>query len=237
MRAKLHPFDELVLYDEEEFRLAEAALYFAADHDSAVDIDACLETLDDLAFRVERLGGPRPQDQITALYTVLVEEEGLTGNTTDYYDPRNSFLNEVLARKCGIPISLSAIWLDVAERLGWPFYGVGFPGHFLIKRVGPGGDILVDPFNGGRVLKPEHCAHLFAGLSGVDVSVLQVQFTSCTKRATLARMLGNLNIIYHRSQNWPHMARVLQRLIALHPEQPQLIDQLGRVLERVPWLN
>src|SRR5581483_2102597 len=127
---------------EDDINLAEAALLMAADEYPSLDVSTYLQRLDELAAGVR---GRLPAD-------ATFEEQGFTGNTDDYYDPRNSFLNEVLDRKLGIPITLSILYIEIGRRIGLTFQGISFPGHFLVKSETDVGDIVLDPFSGGVAL-------------------------------------------------------------------------------------
>src|SRR5215468_5245747 len=150
-------FTQLVSNVSEDFDLAEAALLIAQDAQPDRDVMAYLQRFEALAAMVRTRLPEKPDTAtiIDQLNELLFHEEKLSGNTTDYYDPRNSFLNEVLERKTGIPITLSVIYLEVGRRLGLPLVGVGFPGHFLVKYSGADGEVVLDPFQGGVILDRE----------------------------------------------------------------------------------
>ena len=194
-------FAQLVSNVSEDFDLAEAALLIAQDAQPDVDVMAYLHRFETLAATV-RTRLPEEPDTTTIidqLNKLLFQEEKLSGNTTDYYDPRNSFLNEVLERKTGIPITLSVIYLEVGRRLGLPLVGVGFPGHFLVKCQSPEGEIVLDPFHGGMRLSPEHLAQKLREMYGdgnAFLSQIPQLLTPASKREILIRMLRNLKGVY-----------------------------------------
>src|SRR6266545_381126 len=128
-------FAELAALDESVFPLDRAALAIALEEYPDLNTESYLSQLDTLAARVEVLAGydRSPLNVLESLNEVLFIQEGLRGNTEDYYDPRNSFLNAVLETKNGIPISLSVIYLEVARRINFEMKGVGFPSHFIVK--------------------------------------------------------------------------------------------------------
>ncbi|GMU23451.1 MAG: hypothetical protein AMXMBFR13_35290 [Phycisphaerae bacterium] len=225
----LHPFDEMVQLPEGQIRLASAALLFCRDTYGELQPAAYLARLDRLADRVERLSGRTPRERLEALRTVIHAEEEFHGNSDDYYDPRNSYLNEVLDRRRGIPISLAVVWLDVARRLGWPLVGVNFPGHFLVRYESPCEPLHVDPFGGGQVLR---CAQLrerlppaLARLPHVPAECLATAGT----KAILMRMLNNLVGIYLQRCEWGALESVMARQAALCPEDADLWFRRGQV--------
>jgi len=141
--------------DDERIDLLRAALTIARTEYPALDADSYVAQVDVLAERVSRrirdLGDTA--QTIYALNTTLFQEEGLRGNRDDYYDPRNSFVNDVLDRRLGIPITLALIYMEVARSIGFPLLGVGMPGHFLLKHYDiEGRQVLIDAFNGGNIL-------------------------------------------------------------------------------------
>jgi regulator of sirC expression with transglutaminase-like and TPR domain len=232
-----HPFDRLVQRDDARIRLAEASLLFAGDHCPGLAPGPWLRRLDALARRAGQSGARTAPDQVAALRGVLVEEAGFAGNTEDYHDPRNSFLNEVLARKVGIPISLSVVWLDVAARLGWPFSPIGLPGHFLVRRDTADGGLLVDPFGGGAVVRPEDCEAVAARALGEPVSLGADHFRPLSTKAVLARQLNNLRVHYVRRERWRDAACVLARLLALQPESSEFKREHAAVGVEMGRLN
>jgi len=133
---------------------------------------------------------------IKSLNEVLFVQEGLRGNDEDYYDPRNSYLNEVLDRKLGIPISLSVVYMEVAKRISFPIRGVGFPGHFLMKHVANDREIVIDAFGLGRILTPNDCQELLDKIYNGTVSMNASLLQPMEKRSILTRMLYNLKGVY-----------------------------------------
>ena len=232
-----HKFDELVQRDEGEVRLAEAALLFAVDHCPGLKIAPWLNRLDELVRRVDAKQACTGTEQIDALRTVLVDEEHFGGNTASYYDTNNSLLNMVLERRVGIPISLSVVWLDICNQLGWPFVGVGLPGHFIIKRMTSDDEALVDPFNNGRTLCRADCERIVAGIYGHKVPLADLQFQARTKKEILARMLNNLRAICFGRQAWHEGSLVLARLLALQPGSVELERELVIATANLAKLN
>ena len=172
-------FVELVGRDERDVPLDEAALLIAA-HDHAVDTNAQRARLDDLAN-----GAP---DDPAALAAYLFVERGFAGNAVDYTDPGNSYLDEVLTRRLGIPITLAVLMMEVGRRRGMELHGVGMPGHFLV-RAGAGD--LYDPFHGGRRLDEQACRAQFRTTHG-NAPFIARYLDPVAAHAILSRMLANL---------------------------------------------
>jgi regulator of sirC expression with transglutaminase-like and TPR domain len=204
---------------EADIDLARAALVIARSEYPGLDIDAYvarLGALAEMAMSVRRTVDPLAQ--LHRLREYLFEEQGFAGNVADYYDPRNSYLNEVLDRRLGIPITLSLVLIEVGHRLGLQMEGIGLPGHFVTgARVG-GEPVLLDPFNGGAILTGEACGDLVSRAVGRPVELTSAQFAPVTKRQFLARMLNNLKGAYWRREAWRKVVAVVDRLLVLTPE-------------------
>ena len=213
------PFAAL-LAEQAPLDLAEAALAIARDEYPDLQAAPYLAMLDAWAARVrDRLPPqPSPADAAGALRGVLFDEKGLRGNADDYYDPRNSFLNDVLERRAGIPISLSAVYMEVGRRAGMRVEGLGLPGHFIV-RVGGTPGILLDPFFGGTELSEEQCQDRLDRVFGRKARVEAAMLAACDTRAILARMLRNLKIIYGKRDDHLRAVRVCDRLLELDPAQ------------------
>jgi regulator of sirC expression with transglutaminase-like and TPR domain len=208
------------LIERQEIPLAEAALNIAAEEYPGLDVSAYLRRLDALGQGVKA----RLADGLGALKTLqairaVLRAEGYRGNDEAYYDPRNSFLNEVLDRKLGIPITLSVLTIEVARRVGLQLQGVGFPGHFLVRcpgQVGLPGDIYVDAFNGWELLGAEECTARFrAALHG---KTFEPGFLDpVDSRHILSRLLHNLKRIYVEKADDVRALWVVDRLLLLAP--------------------
>jgi regulator of sirC expression with transglutaminase-like and TPR domain len=223
------------LLERDPVPLDEAALAIAEEEYPRLEAEEYLVRLDRFGERV-RSYAPEPLRAATtlnALRRVLHEEEGLRGNEQDYYDPRNSFLNEVLDRKLGIPISLSVVWIEVARRAGLALQGVGFPGHFLAKYASPGGaEVFVDAFNGGEMLSAEEClARYRARTGGRDLD--RRYLAGVAPRQILARMLQNLKRIYVERRDDVRAYAVLDRILLLSPGQIETVRDRGLVAARL----
>lgn len=201
-------FAELISQSDENIPLDEAALTIARVAYPKLRVRDYLDRIDRLADSVaERLGHDTASLQVLVLMQkVLFEEQGLQGNRDDYYDPRNSYLNDVMDRHLGIPISLAVVYLAVADRLGMPVSGVSFPGHFLLRWQLPDGQVIVDVFNGGATLGTDEIGKLAEAAFGrtlSDPTLATRLLVPCLRREILARMLRNLEVIKGKDEQSP----------------------------------
>jgi regulator of sirC expression with transglutaminase-like and TPR domain len=222
-------FSEIAALDEVSLSLDRAALAIASEEYPSLDIQAYLRKIDTLAARAEVLIGidRTPVNVIESINEVLFVQEALRGNSDDYYDPRNSYLNEVLDRKLGIPLSLSVIYMEVAKRIDFPIHGIGFPGHFLVKHIATDRDIIIDPYNLGRILTPNDCQELLdkihKGAMEMNASLLQPM----EKRMILTRMLYNLKGIYTQNEQYIKALSVIDKILMLNPWTPSELRDRG----------
>ena len=218
---------------EEDFDLARAALLLAKDEYSDLDIEKYLTKLDELAEGVEELFEAEHNSTEAKLHTMLhylFEIEKFRGNQEDYYDPRNSFLNDCLDRRLGIPITLSVITLEVGWRLGLPLVGVGFPGHFLIKYAGPDKERYIDPFSKGAFLTYQECRERLDRLFASRFEPREEFLNAITKKQILTRMLYNLKAIYIHRGEFRRALNALDKVLILNPLSIQDMRDRGLVL-------
>jgi len=209
--------------------LAASALYIAQEEYPELEVDAYLNALDVMASEVEeRLPAERyPLRLIKSLNHYLYDDLGYSGNASDYYDPRNSFLNEVIERRTGIPITLSLLYLEIARRLDFPMVGINMPGHFLIRPEFQEAGIFVDAFNRGDVLFEQDCEARLGQIYGHPVQ-LQPSFTApVSSRQLLARMLTNLKLIYFNLNDLPKALAAVERILLLFPNVPTELRDRG----------
>ena len=216
----LERFARLAARDPQHVRLDLAALEIARIGHPDLDPSLPLAELDELAQRAtaRRCSDEGAMGSVGLLCRSLFSEEGFQGDRDQYYDPRNSYLNDVLDRRVGIPITLSVVFLEVARRLGIPAEGVAFPGHFLIRAHLEGQQWLLDPFRRGALVTPEDCRSLAEQALGADASVLPRFLEPVGPHAILARMLRNLKGIFRARQDDARGEAVMERLVLLEPE-------------------
>ena len=202
--------------------IAPAALAIARVEYPALDPEPYLDRIDVMGMNAaERLGAISvvSSDAISVLNEYLFEEEGFTGNRDHYDDPRNSFLNEVLDRRTGIPISLSVIYMEVARRAGIEISGVNFPGHFLLRAPGPviGDDLIIDPFHGGALLSEFDCRQMLRTQIGDDAPYHTSLLSAATRHDIVVRMLMNLKRLYVGMRSFPQARFVSTLLLGVDP--------------------
>lgn len=204
---------------DERIDLAAAALWIAAEEQPGLDPALWLARLDEMAAslrpRLDGVGGDL--DRVALLAGFLADDVGLRGNAEDYYDPRNSLLNEVLGRGLGIPITLALVYIEVGRRAGVPLAGVGFPGHFLLRHaLCPG--LLFDPFDRGRLLTEGDCRGMLEKLSGGSIAFDTRLLKTASPRHILIRMLNNLRRVYLHRGEFLRTIAALDRVLLLDPD-------------------
>jgi len=226
-------FENLIAGEDSAIDLARAALLIAAEEYPDLDIAHYMAQLDLLAERVFEVAGlaetdfrasgqfpPNidPLNMLHAINKVLFEQEGFHGNHVDYYNPSNSFLNEVLERHEGIPITLSLIYMEVGRRAGLQIVGIGLPFHFVVRCNLPHGNIYIDPFEGGRLLNEQDCRErinrLFRGKLPFNILWLE----PVSNRQLLTRMLANLKNIYIQKGDFLRALAACDRIVLLAPD-------------------
>lgn len=223
---------QLATHPDHPVDLAGLGLHLAADEYPGLDVPIYLARLDDLADRVRpRLSStPDLSSGIAELAQFLFEEEGFAGNAADYYDARNSYLNNVLDRKLGIPITLSVLAMAVGERVGLPVRGLGLPGHFVAMVENGPDPIIFDPYHGGQLLDRVSCEALVEAVTGQPFTLTPDLLQPTPTALIVLRMLSNLKGIYLRSADYGRAARVIGRMARLCPTDPTQLRDLGVAL-------
>jgi regulator of sirC expression with transglutaminase-like and TPR domain len=224
-------FTALCKSEDGDIKLDEAALLIAAEGYPELDIQFFLQRLDAMADKFETLI-KNTSDlgvSVAGLTQFIHQGEGFSGNTKNYYDPRNSFLNKVLENKRGIPITLALIHISLGTRLGIQVHGMNFPGRFLVK-YGSEPFTIVDPFS-GRVLSPADCNTLLKQIAGPKEVVKAHYFDTASNKDILVRMLDNLKQIYWQSKSWKEGLGCIERQMLLKPNKQSYVIQLGVVHE------
>jgi regulator of sirC expression with transglutaminase-like and TPR domain len=235
-------FTTLLLRDDTSLDLARAALLIAAEEYPTLDLDQHLARLEELAehvrarmIRLEMQPANPPTtvnqcfDVLHAMNGVLFEQERFRGNRIDYYNPQNSFLNRVLERRLGIPLTLSLVYMEVGKRLGLRIMGVGMPFHFIVRCDLQGTSIYIDPYEKGKFLSEQDCrdrlGQIFKNQEDFDPSWLE----PLSSRQLLTRMLTNLKNIYIHKGDFSRALMACERILLLNPAQPTELRDRGVV--------
>lgn len=220
---------ELLAGRDERIELDRAALLLATIEFPDLDIRPFLELLDsharELSARLQ--AGGDGLDYIAAANEYLFSDLGFRGNAEDYYNPRNSCLNEVLTNRAGIPISLSVVYMEISRRLGRRVHGIGLPGHFIVQYDDGDYDAYIDPFHGGCLLTAQECRQLAKEVTGAEVSDDPQLLAPAGKRQIVARMLNNLRAIYVSRRAFGKALQVLDLMVAADPSEPEGYRQRG----------
>jgi regulator of sirC expression with transglutaminase-like and TPR domain len=223
-------FAHVVARPDSHVDLAQAALMIAEGEYPNLDIPSYISALDRFAARARRALAAAPDEPpLGVVLRVLYGDLGFRGNSDDYYDPRNSFLNDVLDRRTGIPITLGVVLIEVCRRVGVEARGVSYPGHFLVRSPTPdGGAVFIDPFEGVR-LDEDDLRAIYQRATGDDGPVDPRRLEPASRKQILLRMLNNLRCVYETRADHQRLQDVLMRMAVLAPpdDQPREADELG----------
>jgi len=224
-----------MLAAREPIPLARGALLIAKDEYPQLDLEKYLDQLATLARQAEPAlrAVESTVEKIQSLSEFLFTSQGFEGNRDQYGDPRNSFLNDVLERHLGIPISLSVLYIEVGRRLGLNLYGVSFPTHFLVKAVDDRGELIIDPFNEGAILDLDQIRARLQQIYRQPVEVHPDMLKPVGARQILIRMLRNLKNIYARGADWPRVLSALDRVLMLDPRSLEELLERAVLYERM----
>jgi regulator of sirC expression with transglutaminase-like and TPR domain len=227
-----HVLDQLAQDDTAPVDVAELALQLARDEYTNLDVEAYLSELTGMAHEAKNYLRGSLEARVFGLCRYLFHEMGFRGNVQDYYDPRNSYLNEVLDRRTGLPITLTVVAMAIGKRAGLAIDGVGLPGHFVAVAHADGEEVLFDPFHGGRQLTPTDCENLVQQVTGMPFQASPEQLRSVPLRMLVIRLLTNLKGVYLQHEDFVRAARVLERLRQLSPHDAVQRRDLGISLIR-----
>ena len=228
----LPDWNTLARLGDDELPLLDTALLIARDEYPDLDAGAITAQVDTYAeaLRPVVAGDVDLPSRLTAINRYLFDEIGFTANVDQYDDPRNSYLNQVVDRKLGIPISLAVVQMEVTRRLGMPLDGVSFPGHFLVRLPVDDGILVLDPYNKGRPVSAdelrERASPHLGGQAPDDQQLLQI-LAPATHRMILMRMLRNLKGLYVEAGDWERVARSADRLLKLSPDTAEAVRDRG----------
>ena len=229
-----HQFDSIVTSPDEEIDLVRTALLIAATEYPELNVERELYRIgllaDGIAHRI--YDDPSPLYHLNTLSEYLFDELGFRGNYENYYDPRNSFLNDVIERRLGIPITLSMLYIEVGSQLGVPLKGVGMPGHFLVKHAEID-DLFVDPFQNGILLTVAECEAKFMQATHGHMPWDMRYLSPISSREFVARMLRNLKAIYLQRGEYQRVLSTIDRLLSIQPEASDELRDRGVVNYRL----
>ena len=229
-------FADMVRGEQEDISLAEAALYIAGEQYPDLDVQGYVRELDEMAGEAREYAGETEdaREALRRLSEYLFLRVGFQGNEGDYYDPENSYLNRVMDRKLGIPITLSIVYMEVARRLGMVLEGIGLPGHFILRHGPPEWELYVDPFHGGQLLSQADCEQLVQQLFHGGAEFQDEFLLPCTQKAILVRLLSNLKSVYGQQEEYrlalaaaDRIALVEPRMAGNHKDRAALYLRLG----------
>jgi regulator of sirC expression with transglutaminase-like and TPR domain len=227
--AARHRFYQEINQPEEKIDLVKASLYIAQEEYPDLDVDRYLKMFKSMASELkERLPSEAyPLRIIKTINQYLFEDLGFRGNTENYYDTQNSFLNDVMSRRTGIPITLSLVYLELARRIDFPMVGIGMPGHFIIRPDFEDAGIFVDVFNQGEVMFPHDCQEKLTQLYGQAVQMRPEFLTPIPPRLFLVRILTNLKMIYLQHGEAKKCLAAIERILLIFPDQPDQLRDRG----------
>jgi len=241
--AGLERFAEMLSREDGKIELASACLQIAEDAYPGLDVDGYVGEIERFAKRLRARLAPdaAAEDRVIALNEFLFDDLGFSGNVDNYYDPRNSYLNEVLDRRTGIPITLAVLYMEIGRRIGLPLEGVSFPGHFLVRLPLRGGTLVLDPFSGGVPQSEDELRERLKRViprdaaGGVPVAELPLdQFLEpASNRQILARVLRNLKGVYREKDHPERLLEVLNRMIIVAPDSAAELRDRGLVYQRL----
>lgn len=227
-------FQKLARKPVDQIQLAEAALYIASDEYPKINIPAYLELLKEWSSLLKKECTKKSRtSRLDVLNDLLFQRMQFTGNIDNYYDPKNSFLNDVIDSRKGIPISLSVIYLELAWSLGLDATGIGFPGHFLVRVNHQGKSMYVDAFYKGRVMTAEDCVEFWKDISEGEMEFQESFLSSMNKHQILIRMLRNLKGIYLEQKNYKKLIRVMDKLVVLNPHVAEEVRDRGIIYYQI----
>jgi regulator of sirC expression with transglutaminase-like and TPR domain len=233
--ASLERFAALVSRPEREIDLARACLQIAEDAYPGLDVDGYMGEIERFAQRLRARVAPdaATEDRVIALNEFLFGDLGFGGNADNYYDPRNSYLNEVLDRRAGIPLTLSVLYMEIGWRIELPLEGLSFPGHFMVRLPMRGGTLVLDPFAGGVPQSADELRERLKRVVAVADRPLEQFLEPAGKRQILARLLRNLKGIYRERDRPERLLQVLNRMIIVAPDAAAERRDRGYVYQRL----
>ena len=215
-------YRQLLRGPDEDIDLARAALLISGEMYPDIDVQHYLDALDSMAtdIHVSTAASSDRKALATAVSDYLFRRRGFSGNQDDYYDPRNSYLNQVMDRHLGIPITLSLVYMEVGRRLGLPAEGIGLPGHFIVRIDGEGEGLYVDAFHQGRLMTGRECLQAVESMFQGRLNLRLEHLLPYSSRQILVRLLGNLKINYMRQKQLRQALATMDLMVLTDPAAP-----------------
>ena len=230
-------YQRLLQGPDEDVDLARAALLISGEIYPDINVQGYLNALDSMAtdIHVSTTASSDRRELAKAVSDYLFRRRGFTGNQEDYYDPRNSYLSQVMDRQLGIPITLSVVYMEVGRRLGLPAEGVGLPGHFIVRIDGEGEGLYVDAFHQGRLMTGRECLQAVQSMFRGRLNLRLEHLLPYSNRQILVRLLGNLKINYMRQKQLRQALAAMDLIVITEPkvaasykERATMFAQWGR---------
>lgn len=220
---------------EDAISLSEASLIIALEEYPGLEVVRYLSRVEEWTSLIrERLEGSSDIDRVLdEINKLLFDEEGFHGEAADYFDPRNTFLNEVLDRHAGLPIALSIVYIEVTRRLGIESAGVALPGRFLVRVTGHWGELLIDPFDEGRVLTTVECQEIMNEVFGGGVRLREHHLRSSSNKEILGRVLAHLKSVYMTRHDFQRAVASIDRLLILDDRDAYELRDRGSLAVRL----
>ena len=231
----LRQFETIVRQPDDKINLAEAALVIAADEYPDLDTARYLSVLNTMADQLRpRFDVSAPTiDQVSLLNDHVFGTLNFRGNRDVYYDPRNSYLNDVLDRRLGIPITLSVVYMEIGRRLGCPIFGVAMPGHFVVKWRTEDTLIFIDPFNEGQIIG-QFAMPMTMNTNEQRAMMARLRWLeSAGTKQILARMLANLHSIFIKTESYKRALPILEKILILQPNATEILREVGILAYRL----
>ena len=224
-------FATLVNSPQRDFDLARGALYIAAEDSPAVDVEESTSMLDNLAGEVRERLEPSMDlpAKLRALSSYLGDTQGYSSDDEDHFNPRNLYLDQVLARRKGMPIALSLVYSEVGARLGMLFEIIDLPNRLVLRTPSQDEDIYMDPHQPAELMTREECGKLARDIFGGMVYLSEEYFKPCTKKQLLVNLLSNLKMTHVRRRDYQHAIAAADRVALLDP-------YMGSNLKERAWM-
>jgi regulator of sirC expression with transglutaminase-like and TPR domain len=228
-------FSQSVQRPEDQIDLVDTALLIACSAFPDLKPSYYKAIVCELGWRLRKQTGPNSSagDVLQVLNRIMFEEEGFKGDSDNYYDPQNSYLNRVLERKRGIPITLSLVYTEVGRFAGFPVHGIALPGHFIVGLFHETGTLYIDPYHQGEILAESECHKMIEVRFGREAASDKSWRNPASKKIILVRMLRNLKAIYLQSGRDMLSLEMIQWILAIDPNSPAELKERGALYEKL----